>query len=99
MMCIHIYIYVYIYTYIYVYFSSQCGEVISKCNIKPYIEKINKSEQFKEASFVKNQMATCQHFFRNIRPKMILGKIHRPQRLFIKHKIKKVLISISILVS
>ena len=51
MMCIHIYIYVYIYTYIYVYFSSQCGEVISKCNIKPYIEKINKSEQCKNRNF------------------------------------------------
>lgn len=26
-----------VYIYLFIYFSSQCGEVISKCNIKPHI--------------------------------------------------------------
>lgn len=35
------------------------------------MNKENKPEKFKEASFVKNQVATCQHFFMHIGPKMI----------------------------
>lgn len=30
------------------------------------INKENKPESFKEASFVENQVATCQHFFMHI---------------------------------
>lgn len=38
------------------------------------MNKENKPEKFKEASFVKNQVATCQHFFMYIGPKMILSR-------------------------
>lgn len=62
------------------------------------MNKENKPEKFKEASFVKRQVATCQHVFMHIWPKKIQAD-SQATKVLIKRQIKKIHINISILIN